>query len=61
MPGEFGMAGGGGEAELRLNKVFNGEAPARGPNPYPFKLYTIFNLKGTTFVYFYRQMATPTH
>ena len=45
--------GGGGQAELRLNKVFNGETPAGSPNPYPFKLYTIiFNIKGTTSVYF---------
>ena len=62
MPSEFGGKGEGGQAELRLNKVFNGETPAGSPNPYPFKLYTIiFNIKGTTFVYFYREMATPTH
>jgi len=30
---------------------FNGEAPARGPNPYPFILYTIFNIKGTLIIY----------
>ena len=45
--GKEAAAGGGGEG--LLNKVLFGEAPPRGPKPYP--LYTIFERKGTTFVY----------
>ena len=37
--------GGGG----RLNKVLYGEAPPRGPTPYPFIYH--FGRKGTPFIY----------
>ena len=40
-----------------LNKVLYGEAPPRGPNPY--LLYTIFDRKGTPFVYLPLKNGTP--
>ena len=48
----FPAGGGGGGAGGLLNKVLYGEAPPRGPNPYPLT-DTIFDRKGTPFIYLY--------
>ena len=50
----YGIPGGGGGV---LKKVLYGEAPARGPTPYPF-IYHFFR-KGTPFVYLLLEKGTP--
>ena len=47
------LVGGGGV----LNKVLYGEAPPRGPTPYPF-IYN-FGRKGTPFIYLLLEKGTP--
>ena len=49
----FPRVGGGGV----LKKVLYGEAPPRGPTPYPF-IYHFFR-KGTPFVYLLFEKGTP--
>ena len=41
-----------------LKKVLYGEAPPRGPTPYPF-IYHFFFRKGTPFVYLLLEKGTP--
>ena len=48
-----GRRGGGGV----LNKVVYGEAPPRGPTPYPFIYH--FGRKGTPFIYLLLKKGTP--
>ena len=50
--------GGGGRVGV-LNKFLCGEAPPRGPTPYPNLLYTNFQEKGTTFIYLLLANCTP--
>ena len=40
-----------------LNKVLYGEAPPRGPTPYPFIYH--FGRKGTPFIYLLLKKGTP--
>ena len=50
--------GGGGGGRGVLKKVLYGEAPPRGPTPYPFTCHFFFR-KGTPFVYLLFEKGTP--
>ena len=45
------------KSKPQLNKVLYGEAPPRGPTPYPFIYH--FGRKGTPFIYLLLKKGTP--